>query len=728
MALETNGIKDLVQDILNGGGAEAAAKLGAIMEQANAGGPETTAAAGAALGAAIAELTPDQIKVLQDAYNPYAPLVARDPDAPTRRVLALSATNLSAEYLRRFELATVVGFLHQMAQETADKVSEDARSWVDNAEAAAKKAGAAAAKASGRSAPPTSDDVMAWAKQLELLAGELAEAEAKASTLRAEVAAAVAKESEVATAAANGEATEEEKAAATRAAASSIAIADEAVGATAALTFAATCRAFEIGQEASARFDQAAAEVKKFPTVRGIVDAHPEVIRRSVEQADGTKTAPPTVAKAIVAEWLSGLFEFDPSAHVRKEYRDFRRAGVDPGPREDEGASADDWRICPETLIAGTPVSDGGKALVEKMTDAEKAAVEKLAADPRTAAAAISVLAEPELADAIGLASANPAGFRQALVLGALDKGTANAIAAVPADTFHRLKFYQDVNYESLREVVHAIWGARPDLDWAICPFEVFEGHPAEVDAAFEKFQQRHESQLMTDLVAVEVGSWTLMGSFKKNRDRLEFYNKNTHLLKAILDQMKSDSTLGKELMKKRVTKEKAKNIVEAGPDAPGLAAYREKSSAYASGGERGISDRAASYLERAARDLAAETGTTPDPRRVQIRADELEALDTKRAEVERFRRRVTAGEDLDVEDARAYETAVEELNRLTESLEVPDDAVQIDVYNFDAGTGSFEREVMYVEAEDEDNHVVGTKVKPGGAGLGRSKGKESVE
>ena len=66
------------------------------------------------------------------------------------------------------------------------------------------------------------------------------------------------------------------------------------------------------------------------------------------------------------------------------------------------------------------------------------------------------------------------------------------------------------------------------------------------------------------------------MGSFRQNRDKIDFYNKNTQILKEMVEMREGESELAKDMMSKRVMKKKRANIRKDGPDAPGLASYRK--------------------------------------------------------------------------------------------------------------------------------------------------------
>lgn len=144
-----------------------------------------------------------------------------------------------------------------------------------------------------------------------------------------------------------------------------------------------------------------------------------------------------------------------------------------------------------------------------------------------------------------------------------------HAIPDVPADTFFRWSYYEEVNYEEVQEMVNVLYCDKPDIDFAINCFGQFK---TEKEAL--AYKDAHIDELTTDMHVIQEGAWILLAPYKENRKRLDFFNKDTQILKAIIDQNIEDGKLAKELMRKRVTRDKKKNIEETGPDDPGLTSY----------------------------------------------------------------------------------------------------------------------------------------------------------
>lgn len=218
------------------------------------------------------------------------------------------------------------------------------------------------------------------------------------------------------------------------------------------------------------------------------------------------------------------------------------------------------------------------------------------------------------------------------------DPDVTHAYAIVPpADCFHNFNRYRASHYEQLREVVDVLYVEKPDLDFMI----QFMGSRSTLEEA-KKFQAENENSINTAIDIVESGQWTFLGPFKQNRERAEFYNKHTEVLKKIHEQHISDEKMGERMMKERVKREKTRNIRADGLDADGLALYKETTN----------------------------------------------TIDTLGAKTE-----------LTEKEKREIYEAQRRLQQLKEDAAVPDDAVQVDVYKVDE-TGDFKRSIFYTAAD----------------------------
>ena len=138
-----------------------------------------------------------------------------------------------------------------------------------------------------------------------------------------------------------------------------------------------------------------------------------------------------------------------------------------------------------------------------------------------------------------------------------------------PAEAFHQIDRYLVNHYEQLRSVVGELYSERADIEFGVVIHGV---HKSAEEAA--NYRVQHRDEFRTDVFAVESGAVTLIGPFKENRTAVEYYNKNTEVLRLMQSQLEADHKLGEDLMKKKARFEKRKNINEAGGDEPGIKEY----------------------------------------------------------------------------------------------------------------------------------------------------------
>jgi hypothetical protein len=140
-----------------------------------------------------------------------------------------------------------------------------------------------------------------------------------------------------------------------------------------------------------------------------------------------------------------------------------------------------------------------------------------------------------------------------------------------PNDTFGRFNYYYDVNYEQLRKAVLYLYNDKPDTEVAINIFESFDSIKDCND-----YIEKNQDNVITNLLNLTNYKWNLLGSFKKNRERISFYNENTIVLENILKQQEEDAKMGKILLDARVKKKKVQNIKQYGKEHPNFTKYRK--------------------------------------------------------------------------------------------------------------------------------------------------------
>lgn len=620
-----------------------------------------------------AELTAEQILELQKRINPYAftpssIAAAGDGDVKVRSVAA-SYTNLREDYIRRFTMTSLVGFIFQILDEWT--VPPEVRRWVPHPR---KKKGEKGSTAVDEASAPFDLSVLVGKLETTLLIAKEAlnaKAEAEQAIQKAKEEAAIDDKSE--------------------AAAKAKSVSDAAAAKAAGLLYAATNTTCRIGLDAEKRLDATTEEAYKYPEVRDILD------KSSVRANSGAQIEMPAdTAKGIIGNFLKHWLKFDPNIHVRAA-RDNRADASKVETQTELGKVMSDKddpaRLPLDIVLAKAP----------KPTEEDKDYVEIIRSTREGYNAACRALGDRELAAALMyalLSDENSDRFRRYLypIPSRKDKddtlGRAEARKAVevipPQDTFHRWAYYTEVNYEELRVATECIYNEKPDLDWAIGLWEIFEGPEDEVKKQFDAYCERYQDEVPSIVRKLDVGSWSLLGDFKKSRENIKFYNKHTEVLKRIIDRHTEDKKLGADLMRKRVRDLKAKNIADSGPDAPGLKQYQKTATTVPSlGAEKVISAIEMRRLERARGDVKA--------------ARELEVLEQNEAKIIEFGR-IAANRPLSQVETYELRDAKAALEKALESINVPENALQVDCFTHDTKSGEFTKSHFFTQAEKPEH------------------------
>jgi hypothetical protein len=142
-----------------------------------------------------------------------------------------------------------------------------------------------------------------------------------------------------------------------------------------------------------------------------------------------------------------------------------------------------------------------------------------------------------------------------------------------PSDTFHRWTRYTENNYEQLRQATDDIYCERSDFELMLLPYCIVEGaDAAEAKKRGEEWKRKHTAEFEGSVLSARISRWNFLGPFSENRKAIDFYSKETEVIKRIIDQNQEDEKIGTRLMKDRAEKKKKENVKTAGPHAPGLA------------------------------------------------------------------------------------------------------------------------------------------------------------
>jgi hypothetical protein len=444
------------------------------------------------------------------------------------------------------------------------------------------------------------------------------------------------------------------------------------------LLYAATHTVHKMGLDATNRLYNTAVYGKRFPEFREAVSGYP------MPRPPGQLEFPAENAKEVIHNFLKTWFDFDPSVHVR--------SGHDAATMEKfvSEIKVNEQTVKVDTADPSHFTLNELRASIEPAPE-HKEVLSVLMENHHNYNEVLAVMRDDDLRTATQTALAEVETFKHYLFPIRKDKPARAALDHIPPqDTFHRcFNNYYEVNYEELRTITEAIYPEKPYLDWTIALWNVFEGTQAEVDSAFEKHCQKYQDEFPSSIKCLEFGCWSLLADFKANREKIQFHNKNTEVLKRIMERHAEDKKIGAELMRNRVKQTKAKNIAEVGPDAPGLAAYKRNVAERGQdlggkGAEKVISPEEMRRLEKAQGNIKA--------------AKELEVLEQLEATIQRLedvekQRSLTPAETEELKTARIH------IVRAKEMINVPDDAIQVDIFTSNPSTGEFEKTKIYTKS-----------------------------
>jgi hypothetical protein len=284
--------------------------------------------------------------------------------------------------------------------------------------------------------------------------------------------------------------------------------------------------------------------------------------------------------RIIVKEFLEEMFQFNPDEHVRSMHRP-NYADKTRTPLNTMAA-----RLATKHLEATDPEFKAAKALHDDVVGVKTKKIRKVikSKDGKIREIIKEVPIEPPIDKRV---DTNPTPLDPAKPK---DPNVTSTVTNFipPHDMFGRFKMYMTENYEELRDAVKNLYGETPDLELAINPYAVHDTME-EADA----FKKKHSSQVIAEIFTAHTGKWNLFDAFKQQRESVRFFNKDTIVLEEMIKQIERDEKLGQDLMKKRVKKEKKKNIAESGPDAENFRKWREENTEIQKLGAKHIGDMA---------------------------------------------------------------------------------------------------------------------------------------
>lgn len=285
--------------------------------------------------------------------------------------------------------------------------------------------------------------------------------------------------------------------------------------------------------------------------------------------------------RIVVKEFLEEMFQFNPDEHVRSAYRpNYKDASRTP---LDTMAA----RIAINHACQKDPTLRADKALNDSIRGVKTKKVKRTIRGRNGTIREVIREVPAEVIPPTQVAATSREPLDQS---NPKDTSVVSTVTNIipPHDMFGRFKMYYTENYEDLRGAVKELYCENPEFELAINPYAM---HDTREQA--ETFKKQHADEVITEIFTAETGKWNFFDTFKKQRESVNFYNKNTIILEEMTKQIERDERLGQDLMAKRVEKEKKKNIIESGPDAENFKKWVEENSELTKMGAKYIGDMA---------------------------------------------------------------------------------------------------------------------------------------
>ena len=449
--------------------------------------------------AKLEELDTDVIQRLYKELNPYNHNVVPVDDKNVRQI-TFSNTQLQETYQRRFIMTSLVGFIYRVLSEY--EVPNTDRRWEN------KRKKAAAVK------PWTPEQMLEQATALRDLATIVSDAEKASTDARAE---AMKFDQVVLEHKLLDDIPKEELATKQKEVLALMKKAEDADCRYHGLQWAYMSKVRQYGKDMDRRFDDFSKKANQFPELR-------KDIAKEMVEPMAMLEMPAINAKKVIKNFLDNWFEFNPDAHVRKSYDEFKNRNIKEVPLDGLGTfktdTVDPDRIPVDVLLANRPVF---------ATSEDEKHFNSFTASSRAYNSIMYLLRNETAYNAMSqIIKSDRAEYFRRYLTPLTESSTRGTLEHIPPqDTFHRWEFYNDVNYEELRTATEAIYPEKSLLEMALIVYDYNEGTADEVKARYDEYCNTHQNNVISDIKSMELGNWTLIASFKKNRDKVNYYNRS---------------------------------------------------------------------------------------------------------------------------------------------------------------------------------------------------------
>ena len=593
----------------------------------------------------------DKLYALYKHLSQYSRMACEEPTGPVKNVSYVSISNVRESYMRRFIMTGMVGYIYQMLKE--HRIEENERSWFPSAPKELD--------------PYNLEDLVKRTAQVHEYAVQALKSQKDYENISANNLRALELREKA-------ELTDDEKAELEKFGTKEKMDEDEKyhIMSSEFCRYKATYLLTLFGREAQEKIVKTRKQACSYKEVKERCE---EEKLRYVEPP-GKLTMPAEKASDIIRSFLDTWFKFDPSVHVRSGASNKNEVDVSKIEKSDETG------VTLEFI--------NNSRLRPKAGDAILSDINYLTSDKDVYNAALAVARDPKLSDIAVRIAANPENYEKYLVPqtnrmmlgGKVQKEDLPTAVVPPQDTFHRWSYYMEVNHSCLRTITEAIYPEKLSVDQMIAIWGGNVGTDDENRKAFDAHNKRYASQMPDSIYMVPHGKWVVMTNHEKNRDNIKIYNQNTMVLERILERYEEDKKIGAELMKNRIRTAKAKNVREDGPDAANLSSYKSSNKSMTSGKPMSSEDMLR---------MRADNGD-------KVARDEIRQIDQLREIVNSADAKLLAGQELAGDENERYRSAKNELANLIDLLDVPANAVRIDV--FENKDDTMTRKTIYTAAD----------------------------
>lgn len=109
---------------------------------------------------------------------------------------------------------------------------------------------------------------------------------------------------------------------------------------------------------------------------------------------------------------------------------------------------------------------------------------------------------------------------------------------------------YIDANYDRLKTKTEDTYSTTCDIEYVIIPRDVVNS----IDE-YEEYKNKYATEFDLDILCARFNIFNCLAPIGANRDRLEFYNKNTAILEQMINETQKDMNIGKDMLLQRMKK-----------------------------------------------------------------------------------------------------------------------------------------------------------------------------